>query len=359
MRRSDIAHVPGLEPIWNRRARSARPEGRAPWTKVQGFHDGPDTTVRFSRLGSICAILACALFLVAAVPARADKLTLPPGAQQAIDAIYSGNPQAAIPLARALQQARPEDPAGYLIEGEALWWERYCEALEIKYGMIEAWKHEKRSEDTAYFALAEKAIELAQAQLAKSETAEMHVYAGMGYALKVRVYALRGENRNAAHAGVAARAEMMRALELDPQMGDATAGLGIYNYYVDTLSPIVKLLRFFMGIPGGNKALGARQMETGMSQGVLLAVDVRFIFGRALRQYDEKYEQALAVAEPLVARYPKNPMFLLLAGNLNAELGRNAKAAEYLRRVQQLPDSGSPCAARTREIANSFLSTLH
>ena len=40
---------------------------------------------------------------------------------------------------------------------------------------------------------------------------------------------------------------MLRALELDPQMADATAVLGVYNYYVDTLSGIVKLLRVFHG----------------------------------------------------------------------------------------------------------------
>ena len=39
-------------------------------------------------------------------------------------------------------------------------------------------------------ALTDKVIRLAQAQLAKSETAEMHTYAGLGWALKVRVYAL-------------------------------------------------------------------------------------------------------------------------------------------------------------------------
>lgn len=303
-------------------------------------------------------LLVCVILLLAAGrAARAENLTLPPGAQQAIDAIYSGDTPGAVAQAHALEQAQPQNPIGYLIEGEALWWERYCEALEIKYGMIEAWKHEKREEDASYLALADKAIDLAKAQLAKSDAAEMHVYAGVGYALKVRVYGLRGENRNAAHAAVAARSEMTRALELDPQMGDATAALGLYNYYVDTLSPIVKLLRFFMGIPGGNKELGARQMKTGMEQGVLLAVDIRFILARALRQYDQKYEEALTVAEPLVERYTQNPMFLLLAGNLNGELGRNAKAAEYFQRVQQLT-SNSPCEAHAREIAGQFLGTL-
>ena len=316
----------------------------------------PRMPLRFAPVALVLAILSA----VAVVPARAAKLNVPPDAQAALDAIYEGDAQQAVVLARAIEQARPQDPIGYLIEGEALWWQRYCEACEIKWGLIESWKHEKERDDEAYFALADKAIELAGAQLAQSETAEMHFYIGMGYALKVRVHGLRGENRNAAKAAVRARAEMLRALELDPQMADATAALGLYNYYVDTLSPVVKLLRFFMGIPGGDKEKGVEQMEVGMNQGSLLAVDVRFILARALRQYDRKYEEALTIAQPLVARYPRNPMFLLLLGNLNAELGRDAKAQEYFRDVQQLPPTpASPCLVHAREIASSYSSTLH
>jgi tetratricopeptide (TPR) repeat protein len=297
---------------------------------------------------------------VTVIPAQASNVNLSPQAQKVLDTIYAGDPEQAVALARALEQAQPQHPIGYLLEGEALWWQRYCAACQIKYGMIEAWKHEKQHNDEAYFALTDKAIELAQAQLAKSETAEMHVYAGMSYALKVRVYGLRSENHNAARAAVNARTHMLRALELDPEMADATAALGLYNYYVDTLSPVVKLLRFFMGIPGGDKQKGVEQMEVGMNQGSLLGVDVRFILARALRQYDRKYEQALSVAQPLVEDYPRNSLFLLLLGNLNAELGRNAKATDYFRTVQQMPDAPtSPCLAHTRDLANSFSSTLH
>jgi tetratricopeptide (TPR) repeat protein len=311
----------------------------------------------------LAAMIAC----VALHPqlARGGGLTIPAEAQQALDKIYTGYPDAAIPLARALQQAKPEHPLGLALEGEALWWERYCGALEIKYGMVDSWKRSREPDDDAYFRLADQVVHLAQEQLAKSETAEMHVYAGMGWALKARVYALRAENRNVAHAGVSARTEMLRALELDPQMADATAAVGIYNYYVATLSPIVKMLRFFMGIPGGDKEAGVKQMEIGLSQGVLLRADVSYIFAKSLRQYDQKYEQALSVSEALVARYPQNPIFLLLTGNLNMELGRNEKAAEYFHAVLKISAGSADCAgcsactARVRELANSFLASLH
>jgi hypothetical protein len=305
---------------------------------------------------SLCAILIAAFV---APSARATGIALPPEALRAMDKIYGGDPDAAIAIAHDFEQSRPDHPLGYLIESEAKWWKRYCPACEIKYGILEAWKHTKETDDSAYLALTAKVTTLAEAQLAKSDTAEMHTYAGLGWALQVRVYALRGENRAAAHAGVNGRAEMLAALKLDPEMADATAAMGIYNYYVDTLSPIVRLLRIFMGIPGGDKQLGIKQMEIGMNQGSFLAVDIRFILARSLRTYDQKYEEALSVAEPLVTRYPQNPIFLLLLGNLNAELSRNAKASEYFHAVQNSSISDSVCGARMHDLANSFLTALH
>ena len=147
--------------------------------------------------------------------------------------------------------------------------------------------------------------------------------------------ALRGENRAVAHAGVAARAEFLRALELDPQMADATGGLGLYNDYVDSLPGIVKFLRIFMGIPGGNKKEGIQQMRTAIEHGVLMPVEMRFYLAKNLRTYDLEYEKAIAVAEPLVERYPKNPIFQLMMGNLQMEMGRNGESRGIFSRGEQ------------------------
>jgi len=303
------------------------------------------------------------LFLasICAAPAHAGNLILSPDAIHTLDQIYSGNPDAAITTARTIEQTQPESPIGFLLEAEAMWWKMYCAACEIKWGMLDAWKRGKKPEDDAYLALADKAIDLARAQIAKSDSADAHLYIAVGFALKARLYSLRDEKRAVAHAGVSARAECIRALQLDPDMADATAMLGLYNYYIDTLSAIAKMLRFFMGIPGGNKEEGIRQMKIGIDRGVLLGVDTGFYLARNLRSYDERYEEALAVAEPLAARYPRNPIFQLLVGNLNVELGRATKASESFHAALALFDSmpDRACAARVHDIADSFLGPLH
>ncbi len=304
---------------------------------------------------SLC-LIALSLF---ALPGRAAGIALSPEAANALDQIYNGDTDAAVATARGIEQAQPDSPVGYLLEDEAQWWKTYCVACEIKWGMLDAYKRGKKPEDAAYFALADKAIQLARAQIAKSDTAEMHVYVEIGFALKARLYSLRDQKRDVAHAGVAARSECLRALQLDPDMADATAGLGLYNYYVDTLSGIAKMLRFFMGIPGGNKDEGIRQMKIGMERGAFLAVDSRFYLAKNLRTYDRHYDEAVQIAEPLATRYPRNATFLLLLGNLDQELGRNAKAAEYFHATQTAPIADPACAARARDLANSLLAVPH
>src|ERR1700678_262406 len=314
-------------------------------------------------------MIAVVFFAVSAlpIPVRAGSLTLPPEATQAMAQIYGGDPDSAIAIAQKLQLSQPDHPLGFILEAEAEWWKTFCASSEIKYGMVDAWKRGKKPEDEAYFVLADKAIELAQAQIARSETAEMHLYAGAGYALKARLFGLRGEHRAVAHAGVSARTEFLRALELDPQMPDATAGLGLYNYYVDSLSTAVKILRFFMGIPGGSRTEGIRQVQIGIDHGVVTPVEMRFHLARNLRTFDFQYERAAVVAQPLVDRYPGNPIFQLLLGNLNTQMGLPEKASEYFQAALRIADqpaaadccspcpSCPSCSVRTRVIAKAFL----
>ncbi|HXX71007.1 MAG TPA: hypothetical protein VEI55_01840 [Candidatus Acidoferrum sp.] len=303
--------------------------------------------------------LACLLSASCLTPTRAANLTLSPDAARTLDQIYAGDPDKAILTAETIERSRPESPVGFLLEAEARWWKTYCVSCEIKWGMLDAWKRPKQPEDDTYFGLADKAIELARAQIAKSDTAEPHVYVAIGFSLKARLYSLRDEKRAIAHVGVAARSECLRALELDPNAADATAILGLYNYYVDTLSAIAKMLRFFMGIPGGSKEEGIRQMRSGIDHAVFLPVDTRFYLAKNLRTYDQRYDEAIQIAEPLASQYPQNPVFLLLLGNLNQEAGHQPKAAAYFRSAQAAPVAGAACAAHARELATWLLSSLH
>jgi len=303
--------------------------------------------------------LAC-LFLLAllAMPVRASTITLPPEGPAILDKIYSFDLDGAIAAAKRMEQERPNHPLGYLLETEALWWRIWCTSAEFKYGMSDARRRPKLEADRHYLELAARALSLAEAQIKQNESAEMQFYAGMAEASSARLYALRGEYRNAARSGVRGREHLLRARALDPDLADADLGLGLYNYYVDTLSAIARVLRFFMGIPGGSKQEGVRLLERAIAHGVLTSNIARFYLVLNLHRYDQQYEKALDVLGPLVEKFPANPLFQLARGDLYAKLGRKQQALACYRAASALPVQDSECQTRVHELVRASIAAL-
>jgi len=285
-------------------------------------------------------------------------MAVPPEAKEGLRLVYAGEPDAAATIFRKMQQEQPEHPLGHLLEANAAWWKIYCTSLEIRWNLIDAFKRGKRAEDEDFFRLTQHSITLAEQQIARKDSAEMRLYAGMGYALEARLRALRDERRATARAGVKAREHLLRAVELDPHQADAFAGLGLYNYYVDTLSWAVRVLRFFMGIPGGNKADGMRQLEVAMRDGVLTAVEARFYLAKTLRNNEQNYTRGAELLEPLVAQYPRNPVFHLLLGDMHRKAGHNEEAARHFREATRLASGNSFCSTGVRQVAAQAMASL-
>lgn len=305
----------------------------------------------------LCFVLLAAASLFAA-PAKAQGLQLPQEAKQGLDLLYSGQTDRAIQIARQMEKERPDHPLGYLLEAESRWWQIYCAACDIKWNMIDAWDEPRGLQDDDYLALTDKAIALAEMHIAESDTAEMELYDGMGWMLRTRLTGLRGQHRATANAGLKTRAHMLRCLQLDPQMSDAYVGLGLYNYYVDAMSGLAKVLRFFMGIPGGSKQEGIRELRIAMEQGTLTRVEARFNLAKDLRTFDLNYAGALDVATPLVTEYPQNPFFHLLVGDVQAKLGRRDPATMSFHMAEQLTVPNSPCAVHIHGVVVRALALI-
>jgi tetratricopeptide (TPR) repeat protein len=302
----------------------------------------------FLMLGVCVLLLAPGAFAV-------GNLSLPAGTDKILEEIYSGRVDLAIPEAQTLQHAQPEHPLGYLLEAEARWWQIWCLSADYKYGMNLPRHRNKAAGDQIYLDVVAKAEALADAALAKHESAEMHLYAGMAGGLASRMYGLRAENRTAARAGVRAREHFLRALALDPSLADADMGIGLYNYYVDTLSTIARVLRFFMGIPGGSKEDGIRQLQLAIDHGQLTPALARYYLAINLHLFDLKYEQALQVATPLVEKYPENPIFRLVRGDLYGKLGRKALAIADYRAATAAPINDPGCRAKIEQLVKLSL----
>jgi len=312
---------------------------------------------RVRIISHVWAISLCSAAFFCA-PVRADKLRVTPEVLAAADVIYSGDLEGGRKAALRLQEEQPEHPIGYLLEAEALWWKTWCASTEFKYGMTYPRHRAKFPADRHYFELAAKASALAEKKIAQHDSAEMEFYAGMGDALAARLYGLRGEGRNTARSGVRAREHLLRAVAMNPELADADLGLGLYNYYIDTLSAAARVLRFFMGIPGGSKKEGIRQLERAIAEGVLTPADASFYLAINLHNYDHQYEQALEVIGPLVEKYPSNPLFQLARGDLFAKLGHKDRARDCYRAAGAAALNDSECRHHIQELVRASLAAL-
>jgi tetratricopeptide (TPR) repeat protein len=305
-----------------------------------------------------CASLIFLLLSSFAAPLGLAELTLPSETPAILDKIYSFDLSGAVEAAKRMEQEHPDHPLGYLLEAEAIGWRIWCASAEFKYGMTDARRRAKSGDDRHYLELVAKSSSLAEAQSKQHESAEMQLYEGMADAAAARLYALRGENRNAARAGVRAHDHFLRAKTLDASLVDADMGLGLYNYYVDTLSGVARVLRFFMGIPGGSKQEGVRLLEHAIAEGILTPNVARFYLALNLHRYDMQYEKALGVISPLAEKYPANPLFQLARGDLYAKLGRKEQALACYRAAGILAVPDAACQARVRELVRLSIEAL-
>jgi len=155
----------------------------------------------------------------------------------------------------------------------------------------------------------DKVTQLAAAGIGQKRHCRNGIVRGLGYASRARAVGRRYEKTATARAGVEGRKHLLRCLELDPDMADANLGLGLYNYYVDTLSAMAKVLPLFCGHPGGDKRVGLRQLETAATIGELTQTEARYNMRKVSATTDHDYTRASAAALPLTTEFPENPLF--------------------------------------------------
>jgi hypothetical protein len=179
------------------------------------------TRTTFRTLTAIALTFSCVLFatLLQTTPAQAGGLKLSAPITHALEQAYAGHTAESIREFQQIEASDPDSPVAYLGEAEARWWQIYCEACELKWNMIDAWRRPSRDEDQAYLRLTDKTIQLADEHIARGDSAEMELWAGMGYLLRARLLGLRDERHATAQAGVQGRARMLRCLQLDRRAG--------------------------------------------------------------------------------------------------------------------------------------------
>ena len=293
------------------------------------------------RMGSASALvwiagLVCAPAGFAASPTQHPDARHLEVARKGLDLLMNGEPDGAIGVFYEIRRDDPQSPLGYLLEADATWWKIYFATGNlIDPDVFDVVSAPTTPYDSHFESLIGATIAKAEARIrGGQDVARSYLYEGMAYALEARLTALRGKNLPTARAGKKMRALLFRALELDPQLTDAYLGVGIYNYFVDTLPTIVKILKFFIGLPGGSRTLGLEQLQRAAEHGDLTRGEAGFYLAKDFARGSERqYAKSLELFEKLRKEYPGNPLWTVMVASLQIRLGHDAEGDALYREV--------------------------
>jgi tetratricopeptide (TPR) repeat protein len=292
--------------------------------------------------------LACVILLGIAVSFGTVELawgaekTEPAGtldiAVRGMNKLMDGDFDGALVIVHQVQNSDPSSPLSYLLEADANWWKIYLtEANLIDPDVFESLSEANTPYDADFRRFDELAIQKADARIfAHQDGAWSYFYEGLAYGLRARLEALRDHALGTAHAGKKLRNLSLTALKLDPNLNDAWFGVGLYNYFVDTLPTYVKMLRFLIGLPGGDRLEGLSQIRQAMEKGQLVNPEARFHLAKNYsRSIDRQYAKSLELFGQMQQQYPHNPLWTLLVGSVELRMGKTKEGETLYRQVIQ------------------------
>lgn len=257
-------------------------------------------------------------------------------AQQGLDLLMNGDIEPAIKVFQKIESGDPGSALGYLMEANALWWEIYFTTGDlINPDVFVAPSGSTSPYDAHFNKLVDTAIAKARSnRKAKRDVARNYLYEGMAYGLRGRLASMRQSNLAAARAGKQMRSLLLNAAHQDRNLRDAYAGLGLYDYFVDTLPTIVKLLRWMVGLPGGSRERGLHEIEYAAKYGELTRGEALYYLAKNYSRTSEKqYAKSLELFEQLRSQYPRNGLWALMVGSLEIRTGHTEEGEALYREV--------------------------
>ena len=187
---------------------------------------------------------------------------------------------------------------------------------------------EDTSRDAALLARINTSIASTEAWVAREpKRAEAWFYLGGAYGTRVLLRGQRGQYLAAARDGKRIHDSLRLAISLDPSLGDANFGLGLYHYYAAIAPRAARILSMLMFLPGGDRAGGLREMEQTRTRGLLLRGEADYQLHLIYLWYERQPMTALRLIEGLRSRYPGNPVFYIRLAEVQGNYIRNHQAA--------------------------------
>lgn len=154
--------------------------------------------------------------------------------------------------------------------------------------------------------------------------------------------------KNAFSHGKQAYKDDAKVLEEDPKFYDAYMTVGTYEYIVGSLPWYIKWIAAIAGFHG-SKEQGFKDLKLAAEHGDFVGDDSR-VLEMVLFVREERYEDALKLAQYLHDKYPKNFLFNINRAQIEEKLGRRGKALEIYLQIAQMAEQGVPNYQKLKKV---------
>ncbi len=198
-------------------------------------------------------------------------------------------------------KADTANPAGYFALAALSWW-RYSQNFDVQADF-------KDLEDE-FMKNVDAAVKVCDERLKKKEALDQtYFFMGSAYGLKGRWYAVQRRWFKAYTNGNKGKKFLKKAVKVNPEFYDAYLGLGIFDYFADTLPGVLKIpaLLFI----SGDKARGIAEVRLAQQKGRFFSTEAGLFLVEILTRHEKNFKAALEEVAALKASDPSNLFFRL------------------------------------------------
>jgi hypothetical protein len=145
----------------------------------------------------------------------------------------------------------------------------------------------------------------------------------------------------AARDGARAKRLSDQYVQRRPEHGDAYLTRGTYNYYAEIVPAFFKVVRVFLFLPAGNRALGLQQIERAYAEGSLFVPQAGITLMEIYGGFESRPADGVRIGERLAQQNPDNPKILFTLAELyeSPAVEDHERAAATYERIVKYEDA--------------------
>ncbi len=277
---------------------------------------------------------------------------------EGFDALYNLDYESARRRFRDITVAFPTHPAGYELLAAGLWLKTLNESRRLQASLYNNEGFYKEKDDKVdpkvaeeFRELTSRAKELAEARLRENpKDTDALYYLGATEGLKAAWGSMVERSFMSALSNGKDSVDHHRdLLKIDPGYTDAKVTVGMYDYVVGSLPPLVKLGATVIGYRGSKKR-GISTLEEVARDGRYARDDAKTLL-IALLKRERRYRDAYNYAAELAAKYPRNYLLKMEAADALVSQAEEERATD--------PEAAKKTEAEAFAVFDSLLAPAH